>query len=115
MYHHDGWPRTCGFARASVSERSGASGSNLNRSIPTWCYIQDAYCVLCGNKFSCLHRPKRVNFSHFMRVLIATVTAGGGHLAAAAALEEAWKAARPSDTLEKVDVLDFASKLYRKL
>ncbi len=50
-----------------------------------------------------------------MRVLIATVTAGGGHLAAAAALDEAWRAARPHDTLEKVDVLDFASKLYRKL
>ena len=50
-----------------------------------------------------------------MRVLIATVTAGGGHLAAAAALEEAWRTARPHDTLEKVDVLDFASKFYRKL
>ncbi len=50
-----------------------------------------------------------------MRVLIATVTAGGGHLAAAAALEEAWRTARPHDVLEKVDVLDFASKLYRKL
>ncbi|MDB6028891.1 MAG: hypothetical protein JWM68_5114 [Verrucomicrobiales bacterium] len=50
-----------------------------------------------------------------MRVLIATVTAGGGHLAAAAALEEAWRSARPHDTLEKVDVLDFASKFYRKL
>ena len=50
-----------------------------------------------------------------MRVLIATVTAGGGHLAAAAALEEAWRAARLHDTLEKVDVLDFASKFYRKL
>jgi processive 1,2-diacylglycerol beta-glucosyltransferase len=50
-----------------------------------------------------------------MRVLIATVTAGGGHLAAAAALEEAWRAYRPHDVLEKVDVLDFASKLYRNL
>ena len=29
-----------------------------------------------------------------MRVLIATVTAGGGHLQAAAALDEAWEAAR---------------------
>ncbi len=50
-----------------------------------------------------------------MRVLIATVTAGGGHLAAAAALEEAWRAQRPEDVLEKVDVLDFASRLYRKV
>jgi len=50
-----------------------------------------------------------------MRVLIATVTAGGGHLAAAGALEEAWRALRPRDVLEKVDVLDFASKLYRKI
>ncbi len=50
-----------------------------------------------------------------MRVLIATVTAGGGHLAAAAALEESWRQLRPDDVLEKVDVLDFASKLYRKV
>lgn len=50
-----------------------------------------------------------------MRVLIATVTAGGGHLAAAAALEEAWRGLRPHDVLEKVDVLDFASKFYRKI
>ena len=50
-----------------------------------------------------------------MRVLIATVTAGGGHLAAASALFEAWKAQRPQDDLQKVDVLDFASKLYRKV
>lgn len=50
-----------------------------------------------------------------MRVLIATVTAGGGHLAAAGALEESWRATRPQDVLEKVDVLDFASKLYRKI
>jgi processive 1,2-diacylglycerol beta-glucosyltransferase len=50
-----------------------------------------------------------------MRVLIATVTAGGGHLAAAAALQEAWCAQRPGDVLEKVDVLDFASKLQRKI
>lgn len=50
-----------------------------------------------------------------MRVLIATVTAGAGHLSAAAALEEAWKAARPKDVLEKKDVLDFAAKWYRKV
>jgi processive 1,2-diacylglycerol beta-glucosyltransferase len=50
-----------------------------------------------------------------MRILIATVTAGGGHLAAAGALEEAWKAFRPEDVVEKVDVLSFAPKLYRKI
>jgi processive 1,2-diacylglycerol beta-glucosyltransferase len=50
-----------------------------------------------------------------MRVLIATVTAGGGHLAAAAALEEAWGALRPRDTVDRVDLLTFASALRRKL
>jgi processive 1,2-diacylglycerol beta-glucosyltransferase len=50
-----------------------------------------------------------------MRVLIATVTAGGGHLAAAAALEEAWRTARPSDTLETVDLIKFFSPLHRKV
>ncbi len=50
-----------------------------------------------------------------MRVLIATVTAGAGHLSAAAALEETWRALRPRDVLEKVDVLDFAPKWYRKV
>lgn len=50
-----------------------------------------------------------------MRVLIATVTAGGGHLAAAAALEEAWGAAHPRDTLEKVDLVKFFSPLHRKI
>lgn len=49
-----------------------------------------------------------------MRILIATVTAGAGHLQAAAALEEAWKQLRPDDELCRVDVLDFTSKLYRK-
>ena len=50
-----------------------------------------------------------------MRVLIATVTAGGGHLAAAAALEESWKNLRPQDVVQTVDVLEFASKLYRNI
>jgi processive 1,2-diacylglycerol beta-glucosyltransferase len=49
-----------------------------------------------------------------MRVLIATVTAGAGHLQAAAALEEAWLALRPRDNVERLDVLDFTSRLYRK-
>ena len=50
-----------------------------------------------------------------MRVLIATVTAGAGHLQAAGALEEAWKTLRPQDTVEKLDVLNFTPKLYRKV
>lgn len=50
-----------------------------------------------------------------MRILIATITAGAGHLAAAGALQEAWSALRPNDVLEKVDLLDFTSKLYRKM
>jgi processive 1,2-diacylglycerol beta-glucosyltransferase len=50
-----------------------------------------------------------------MRILIATVTAGAGHVQAAAALEEAWKAMRPRDSVQRLDVLDFAPKLYRKV
>ena len=50
-----------------------------------------------------------------MRVLIATVTAGAGHVQAAAALEEAWRALRPRDDIERLDVLDFTSRLYRKV
>src|SRR5215470_5766984 len=50
-----------------------------------------------------------------MRVLIATVTAGGGHLAAAAALEEAWRAGRPADTVERLDLIKFFSSLHRKI
>jgi processive 1,2-diacylglycerol beta-glucosyltransferase len=50
-----------------------------------------------------------------MRTLIATVTAGGGHLAAAAALEEAWRAARPDDAVEKIDLLKLFSPLHRRI
>ncbi|MCX7723483.1 MAG: glycosyltransferase [Verrucomicrobiae bacterium] len=50
-----------------------------------------------------------------MRIVIATVTAGGGHLAAAAALEDAWRQTRPGDTVERIDVLTFASPLNRRL
>ena len=46
---------------------------------------------------------------------MATVTAGGGHLAAAAALEEAWRARRPKDTIERVDLVKFFSPLHRKI
>ena len=49
-----------------------------------------------------------------MRILIATVTAGAGHLQAAAALEEAWRALRPDDVVEKVDLLNYVPRLQRK-
>jgi len=50
-----------------------------------------------------------------MRVLIATVTAGGGHIAAAAALDEAWRALRPDDVVERVDLIRFFSPLHKKI
>jgi processive 1,2-diacylglycerol beta-glucosyltransferase len=50
-----------------------------------------------------------------MRVLIATVTAGGGHVAAAAALEEAWRALRSADTVERVDLIQFFSPLHKRV
>lgn len=50
-----------------------------------------------------------------MRVLIPTVTAGAGHLQAAAALEEAWRALRPADDVRRVDVLDYTPRWYRKI
>ena len=50
-----------------------------------------------------------------MRILIATVTAGGGHVAAAAALEEAWQTMRPDDVVERVDLLKYFSRLHKKL
>ena len=50
-----------------------------------------------------------------MRVLIPTVTAGAGHLQAAAALEEAWRALRPGDDVRRVDVLDYTPRWYRKI
>jgi processive 1,2-diacylglycerol beta-glucosyltransferase len=50
-----------------------------------------------------------------MRILIATVTAGGGHIAAAVALEEAWRALRPDDTVERLDLIKFFSPLHKKV
>lgn len=50
-----------------------------------------------------------------MRILIATVTAGGGHLAAASALDEAWRALRPDDVVDRLDIGQFFSPLHRKL
>jgi processive 1,2-diacylglycerol beta-glucosyltransferase len=55
------------------------------------------------------------NWLLIMRVLIATVTAGGGHLAAAAALDEAWRALRPGDVVDRVDIGKFFSPLHRKI
>lgn len=50
-----------------------------------------------------------------MRILIATVTAGAGHLQAASALEEAWRVLRPNDVVEKVDLLDLVPRLQRSV
>src|SRR5438876_11641890 len=66
------------------------------------------------NLFYC-GRCRDLYLSKTMRVLIATVTAGGGHLAAAAALDEAWRASRPEDLLERVDLMKFFSPLHRKI
>jgi processive 1,2-diacylglycerol beta-glucosyltransferase len=50
-----------------------------------------------------------------MKVLIVTATAGGGHLAAASAIEDAWRTLRPHDTVEKLDLVKFFSPLHRKI
>jgi processive 1,2-diacylglycerol beta-glucosyltransferase len=50
-----------------------------------------------------------------MRILIATVTAGAGHVAAAAALEEAARAENSHDVVERVDLVKFFSPLHRKV
>ena len=50
-----------------------------------------------------------------MRILIATVTAGAGHNAAAAALDEAWRAWRPDDAVDRVDLSKFFSPLHKKI
>lgn len=50
-----------------------------------------------------------------MKILIATVTAGGGHLQAAQALDEAWKTLRPDDEVACVDLLQMVPRLQRQL
>ncbi len=50
-----------------------------------------------------------------MKILIPSVTCGGGHMQAASALEETWKIVRPEDTVRKVDVLDFTPRIYKKI
>jgi processive 1,2-diacylglycerol beta-glucosyltransferase len=64
---------------------------------------------------SCFSTPRRSGKLAAMRILIATVTAGGGHIAAASALEETWRAERPGDTVERVDLVKFFSPLHRKI
>ena len=68
-----------------------------------------------GGKFTVPGDGNRLNVQFNMRILIATVTAGAGHLQAAAALEEAWRALRPADTIETVDLLDFVPRLQRRV
>jgi len=50
-----------------------------------------------------------------MRILITTITAGAGHVQAAAALEEAWRQAHPKDVVERIDLLTFFSPLHKKI
>jgi processive 1,2-diacylglycerol beta-glucosyltransferase len=50
-----------------------------------------------------------------MKVLIATVTAGAGHLQAAAALEENWRELCPEDEVRRVDLMEFVPRLQRKI
>jgi processive 1,2-diacylglycerol beta-glucosyltransferase len=61
------------------------------------------------------HWSRKQPFHLFMRVLIATATAGGGHLAAAAALQEAWSGLGRDDVLEQADMVHFFSPLHRKI
>jgi processive 1,2-diacylglycerol beta-glucosyltransferase len=70
--------------------------------------------TFCKGRFS-LHEPDSAAGLDLMRVLIATATAGGGHLAAAAALEEAWRESRPHDLVDRLDVVKFFSPLHRKI
>jgi processive 1,2-diacylglycerol beta-glucosyltransferase len=58
---------------------------------------------------------RNANHHSAMRILITTVTAGNGHLAAASALEEAWRAVRPSDAVERIDLCKFFSPLHRRI
>ena len=75
---------------------------------------------MVGNAFASNPQPTRALWLEVerpkpMRVLIATATAGGGHLAAASALEEAWSALRPQDSLKTIDLVEFFSPLHRKI
>jgi processive 1,2-diacylglycerol beta-glucosyltransferase len=50
-----------------------------------------------------------------MRILITTITAGAGHVQAAAALDEAWRKAYPKDVVERIDLLTLFSPLHKKI
>jgi len=50
-----------------------------------------------------------------VRILITTVTAGNGHLAAASALDETWRASRPADVVERLDLVKLFSPLHRRI
>jgi len=79
----------------------------------TWGCTVDLCSVLLASGDR-LQFPRGIERYVAMRILIATVTAGAGHLQAAFALEEAWRLLRPRDAVERLDVLDFTPKLYRK-
>ncbi len=49
------------------------------------------------------------------KVLLINTPAGGGHVKAAKAIEEAFKLYYPEIVIKNVDILDFASDLYRKI
>ena len=49
------------------------------------------------------------------RILIATATAGAGHVQAVAAIEEAWQLRLPKNEVKRVDILEFTPTLYRKV
>lgn len=79
-------------------------------------YLTATACSQKGEAFSGLSPVAlRVTRVPVIRVLIATVTAGGGHLQAAAALAGAWRTLHPGDTVRKVDVLDFSPPFYKRL
>ncbi|MEY4385433.1 MAG: hypothetical protein RLY20_716 [Verrucomicrobiota bacterium] len=50
-----------------------------------------------------------------VKILIITATAGGGHLAAASAIEGAWRSLRPKDEVELLDLVKLFSPLHRKI
>ena len=52
-----------------------------------------------------------------MRILITTITAGAGHVQAAAAPSSVKRGSRrrPRDTVERIDLLTFFSPLHKKI
>ena len=102
-------------ARAQFSNRAPSPARGRMKSrISCGSDTPNPPCVAMRKTIQCVQNVVLLAFSQ-MRILIATVTAGGGHLAAAAALEEAWRAARPDDVVEKIDLLKLFSPLHRKI